>query len=64
MKFSLKALRINANVSVEEAAKIAEVTPNTIYRWENNQDIFRKASIEAISKLVEAYGASMDNLEI
>ena len=64
MKLSLKALRINANVSVEEAAKIADVTTNTIYRWENNQEIFKKASIEAIAKLVEAYGASMDNLEI
>ena len=64
MKLSLKALRINANVSVEEAARIADVTTNTIYRWENNQEIFRKASIEAIAKLVEAYGASMDNLEI
>ena len=63
MKISLKAYRINANLSVREAAEIAEVTEKTIRTWENDPESFKKANWESVSKLAKAYGISADDLE-
>lgn len=62
MKLSLKAYRVNANLSVKEAAEIAEVTEKTIYTWENNKDAFEKANWGSVIKLAKAYGISVDDL--
>lgn len=62
MKMSLKAYRVNANISVKEAAEIAEVTEKTIYTWENNRDAFLKANLGSVVKLAKAYGISVDDL--
>ena len=62
MKLSLKAYRVNANLSVKEAAEIAEDTEKTIYTWENNQDAFLKANLGSVIKLAKAYGISVDDI--
>lgn len=62
MKISLKAYRINANLSVKEAAEIAEVHEMTIRKWENHPETFKKACWEHVAKLAKAYGISADDL--
>lgn len=62
MKLSLKAYRINANLTAKEVAEIVGVTEKTIYTWENNQDAFCKANWGSVIKLAEAYGISVNDL--
>ena len=62
MKLSLKAYRVNANLSVKEVAEIVGVTPGTIYSWEKSKESFDKATWESVVKLAKAYGISVDDL--
>lgn len=62
MKLSLKAYRINANLTAKEVAEIVGVTEKTIYTWENNPDAFSKANWGSVIKLAEAYGISVNDL--
>lgn len=62
MKMSLKAYRVNANLTAKEVANIIGVTEKTIYSWENNPDAFQKANWGSVIKLAKAYGISVDDL--
>lgn len=63
MKVSLKAYRVNANLTVKEAAEIAGVSDKTIRKWENDPDSFKRANWESVAKLAKAYSVSADDLE-
>ena len=45
MKLSLKAYRINANLTTKEVAEIIGVTDKTIQKWERDQDAFQCSRI-------------------
>lgn len=62
MKLSLKAYRVNAHLTIKEASAIAEVHESTIARWEKDAESFKKASLESVMKLANAYGVSIDDL--
>lgn len=62
MKISLKAYRVNANLSVKEVAEIIGVTEKTIYTWENSEESFMKAKLENVIELAKAYGISVNEL--
>lgn len=62
MKVSLKAYRVNANLSVKEAAEIVGVTEKTIRAWESDLENFKKANWQSVSKLAKAYGVTTDDL--
>lgn len=62
MKISLKAYRVNANLSVKEVAEIIGVTEKTIYTWENSEKSFMKARLENVIELAKAYGISVNEL--
>lgn len=59
MKVSLKAMRVNANLTQKEVAKAMGVSPNTLVHWENDH-----TSPDAIqlSKLCNLYGCKMDDI--
>lgn len=57
MKITLKAARVNAGLSSEEAAKELGVTRLTLYNWENNKISPR---IEYVRKMCELYNCPFD----
>lgn len=62
MRISLKAYRVNANLTAKEVAEIVGVTEKTIYTWESSEESFMKANLENVVKLAKAYGISIDDL--
>ena len=60
MKMTLKAARVNAGLTQEEAAKSIGVTKNTIYRWEIGVS---SPSFKRLHTICEVYGVdSLDDL--
>ena len=53
MAISMKAARVNAELTQVEAAKIIGVAPNTISRWEKG---ISSPTVKYIRPIVEAYG--------
>lgn len=53
MAISMKAARVNAELTQVEAAKIIGVAPNTISRWEKG---ISAPTFKYIRPIVEAYG--------
>jgi len=62
MKLSLKAYRINANLTTKEVAEIIGVSDKTIQKWERDQDAFEKANWGSVIKLAKVYGVSVNDL--
>lgn len=61
-KMTLKAARVNANLTQEEAAKRIGVAPNTIYRWEAG---ISSPKFSYLHPICEVYGLeSIDDLVI
>lgn len=58
-KFTLKALRINENLTQEEAGKRLGVTKDTISRWENGKSYPNAKQIHLIENL---YGVNYDTI--
>lgn len=56
-KFTLKALRINENLTQEEAGEKLGVTKDTISRWENGKSYPNAKQIHLIENL---YGVNYD----
>ncbi len=56
-KFTLKALRINENLTQEEAGEKLGVTKDTISRWENGKSYPNAKQIHSIENL---YGVNYD----
>ena len=60
MKMTLKAARVNAGLTQEEAAKSIGVTKNTIYRWEIGVS---SPPFKRLHTICEVYGVdSLDDL--
>lgn len=53
MAISMRAARVNAELTQVEAAKIIGVAPNTISRWEKG---ISSPTFKYIRPIVEAYG--------
>ena len=53
MAISMRAARVNAELTQAEAAKIIGVSPNTISRWEQG---ITSPTFKYIRPIVEAYG--------
>lgn len=59
-KISIKAARVNAGLTQEEAAKQLGINPNTLASYEKKSD---KLTIELLKKLSELYGIPVDFLK-
>ena len=59
MKITLKAARVNAGLTLEEAAKALGITKNTLISYEKYRTIPDMAMGTAMASL---YGVSVDNL--
>ena len=59
MKLTLKALRINNNLTQEEVGKKLGVTKDTISRWENAKSFPNVKQIKEIEKL---YNVTYDDI--
>lgn len=57
IQLTLKAWRVNTNLSREEVANIIGKTERTIYNWENGVQIPDKSNLE---KLAEIYHTNSD----
>lgn len=51
MKLTLKAARVNKNLTLEEAAKLIETTPQTLSSWENGITFPRVNKLPHIEKV-------------
>lgn len=58
-RLTLAAARVNAGYTKREAAKLLGVTPNAIYRWENNLNNPRPNRAKMMAEL---YGISLDDV--
>lgn len=58
-KFTLKAARVNANITQEEAASAVGKTRNTIQNYESGRSI---PDIETAKKLAAIYGLTVDDI--
>lgn len=59
MKITLKAARVNVNLTQEEVAKKVGKTKNTIQNYENGKSV---PDIEMGKRLASLYGVSVDDL--
>ena len=58
-KITLKAARVNANLSQMEAAKMLKIAPSTLRNWESGKTFPRQDQIVALCQL---YGVAYDNI--
>ena len=61
MKIKLKALRVNAELTQEEAAKKMNVTRETIQNWESHKTF---PKMDALSKLCSVYNCTLNDIFI
>lgn len=59
MGFTLKALRVNKNITQAEAGLELGVTSDTISSWENGKSF---PNVPQIEKIKELYGVSYDDI--
>lgn len=59
MKVSLKAARVNRNLTQDQAARFLGVSSNTLSKWENGKAF---PSARRIPKITEVYGVEYDKL--
>lgn len=59
IKISLKAARVNANLTLIEAAKRLGIGKDTLLKWERNSDIVQPRYQKIISKV---YNMPIDNI--
>lgn len=58
--FTVKAARVNAGLSVKEAAEKLGITEDTLYRYENGSS---SPKIGVAIKMAEVYGRSIDEID-
>lgn len=58
-KITLKAARVNANISQKEAAQMLGVAPSTLRSWESGKTYPKQNQINSILLL---YGIKFDNI--
>ena len=61
MKIKLKALRVNADLTQEGAAKLIGVTRETLVNWETNKTF---PKIDSLQKMCAVYGCTLDDVFI
>ncbi len=59
MKISLRALRVNAELTQEDAAKAIGVTKRTLQSWEANATY---PNISTLVKLCKVYGCGLEDI--
>lgn len=59
LKISLKALRINAELTQEDVAENVEVTKRTVQNWESGKSA---PDLKQIQKLCVLYNCSLDDI--
>lgn len=59
MNISLKAARVNKNLTQKEAAKLLGISNNMLSKWENGKAF---PSTKRIPKITEVYGVKYDEL--
>lgn len=59
MRVTLRAARVNANLTQEAAAKELQVTKNTIIAWETGRSM---PSVDKIEGICALYGATYDDI--
>lgn len=60
LKISLKAARVNAELSQKDAAKTLKVTSKTLHSWENGDS---SPSAKYIDAICDLYKVSYDNIK-
>lgn len=61
VKFTMRALRINAGLTQEQAAKALGVSRVTIWKWEAHKGY---PSIKKLAQMAELYKAPLDSFLI
>ena len=59
MPLSLKAARVNCNLTQEEAAKRIGVTPKMLSKWENAESF---PSVKRLPAILKVYNVGYDDL--
>lgn len=59
MQWTLKTLRVNKNLTQEEASKKLGISPSTLSKWENYKSFPNAAEISKIEKL---YGVGYNDI--
>lgn len=59
MKVSLKAARINAGLTQEQAAKMVDIDVSTLAKWEKGRTY---PTIDRFTVLCDTYGVAMDDI--
>lgn len=59
-KMSLKAIRVNANMSQKQAAKALGVSADTLYKWESGKSF---PNVPSILKIEKVYGVGFDDID-
>jgi len=62
MKFTLKELRARHNLTQEELARLAGLSPKTINCYEKDIDRLRGASFKNLEKLAEVLKVKVDDI--
>ncbi len=60
-KLSLKAIRVNKNLTLEEVAKAIGISPPTLSRWESGK---RSPRYSELKKLLDFYEISIEYVAI
>jgi transcriptional regulator with XRE-family HTH domain len=61
MKVTLKAARINANLSIKEAAKLYGISPKTLWNYENHKTTPKNSFL---IKLPIIYKCTIDDITL
>lgn len=59
MKITLKAARVNANLTQKEAGKLLGVTKDTVFNWENGRSY---PSVKLIPNIERVYHISYNDI--
>ncbi len=61
MKVTIKALRVNANLSLTEAAEKLHITSRTLQNWESN--ITSPTAVQLVN-ICGVYGCTLDDISL
>ena len=64
MQCSLKAWRVNANLSLEEAAKRLEITADLLKRLEEDSEYLKAADVLLIERICRLYGITAEDIRL
>lgn len=60
MRITLKAARVNANLTREDVAKSLNVSKKTVWSWENGKT---KPNLKYVEKICDLLGRSYDEIQ-